>query len=111
MVFLRDDFYRHDYGFTIEDKVRLGREAMRRLTKGFVADIIILAALLAAFFLGVRGVGLFLGLPRAVWWAICGAAVTSVIVFIRIPLGCPGCGRSLSGRNHYLERVCGVGSR
>src|SRR2546426_1208305 len=110
MVFLRDDFYANDLAFTIEDKVRLGREAMQRFTKGFVADIIILAALVGAFLLGASGVRQFLGLPRAAWWTICGAVVTSVVVFIRVPLGCPGCGRSLGGRNYYARACvrCGV---
>jgi len=107
---LRDEVYRDDYRFTLEDKVRLGREVLRRGFKTFGANLILMATIMVALFATMSGAPRFFGLPPAAWWMIALIVFASLAGYLWRYSRCPGCGRSLGGRNTYAWTCirCGV---
>lgn len=110
MVFLRDEGYREDYHFTPEERVGLGREVMKLKLKAFAVKLLLAFVLLMALSSTMAGTPRYLGMRSTMWWGISAVALACAVALMRAIAGCPGCGRSLVGRNTYARECvrCGV---
>jgi len=105
MVSLRDDVNKEEFRFSVEDKVRLGREAVRLGLWAIGANLILMATFVAALFATLTAGRRLFALPAVAWWVIYVVVLSGLGPYLWRSSRCPGCGRLLGGRFAY-EWVC-----